>query len=153
MEDFRTLIYDVPKSRQTPFNRQIVKDMSDDVCTLLTRQFSDLVSVLWCQNPNNEMTPQAANISQPPRMRYSEKDFTTELSWFHCHEQLYILLRQYWPCTCQRNHKDKLGDCEKIMLRLRSSWTHPGLPTGEFDVKLYHGQFNINCNICVQSEE
>ncbi|KAI9146878.1 Intracellular serine protease [Paramyrothecium foliicola] len=125
LEDFRTLVYDVPKSRQTPFNRQLVKNMAEDVCTLLTARFSDLVSVLWRRNPNSEMTPQAAKISQPPKMRYSEKDFTTELSWFHCHEQLYVLLRQYWPCTCQGNHKDKLGDFDGVGFSL----PFPDLPT------------------------
>ena len=127
--------------------------MPDDIVPLYTRQFSDFVIMLWCRNPNSEMNPRAAKIPQPPKMRYSEKDFTTELPWFHSHEQLYALLRQYWPCTCQKSHKDKLGDCENIMLRLRSNWTHPGLPTGEFHIKLYHGQSNINCNVCVQSEE
>ncbi|KAF7537671.1 hypothetical protein G7054_g3547 [Neopestalotiopsis clavispora] len=74
--------------RQTDHNHQIVKNLPDGICKLLAGQCFNLVRVLCHRNPNMEMPPQAAKIPQPPKMRYSEKDFTTELSWFHCHEQL-----------------------------------------------------------------
>lgn len=153
MEDFRTLISEVPKSRQAPFQRPIIKEMSTEVCSVLGSRVSYFTGLLWCQNPQSKMTPQAARVSQPSRLRYSKKDFENQPTWSHFHEQLYALLQRHWPCSCGRNHESKLGDCQKIMLRLQSAWTHPELIAGEFDIKLQHDLANIDCNICIQAEK
>ncbi|KAH8898070.1 subtilisin-like protein [Thozetella sp. PMI_491] len=96
LEDFRTLISEVPKSRQVPFNRPIIKDMSTEVCAVLGSRISDFTYLLWCQNPQSKMTPQAARVSQPSRLRYSKKDFEGQPT---CpHTILKELRRLQQPC-------------------------------------------------------
>lgn len=96
---------------------------SVDGCQLLSSQISDFSDLLWRQNPQSEMIPTASKIPQPRRMRYSLKDFQTELSRLHCYKKLYILLCKYWPCPCGDSHDKKLGGCMNIMLCLDTPWT------------------------------
>src|SRR5436190_606050 len=139
LEDLRTFVLEIPKSRQTTINnRPILKDVSIDGCKLLSSQISNLSDLLWQQNPQSEIIPAASKIPQQRRMRYSLRDFQTESSRRHCNNELHILVCKYWPCSCGGNHDKKLGSCVNIMLCLQSDWTHPGLAFGEFDIILQH---------------
>lgn len=144
---------DLPKSRQiTINNRPILKNISIDVCRLLSLQISDLNRLLWRQNPQSELTPTASKIPQQCRMRYSPKDFQTNLSRRHRSEELHILLGKYWPCSCGKSHNRMLGSCMNIMLCLQSGWTRLGQAFGEFDLLLLNGLDPLHCSVIIQPE-
>lgn len=144
---------EIPKIHQTTTNnRSILKAISKDGCQLLSSQISQLISFLWQQNPQSEMPSTASKIPQQRRMRYSLKDFRTDFVQWHRNNELHLLLCNFWPCPCAKDHDKKLGSYVNIMLCLQSGWTHPGLAQGEFDIILQHDLFPLYCNISIQTE-
>lgn len=144
---------ELSKSQQKRINnRPILKDITIDVCQLLSSQISALILLLWQQNPQSELTPTASKIPEQRSMRYSSKDFETKLSRRHRSNELRILLGRYWPCSCGESHEKMLRSCMNIMLCLQSGWTCLGRAFGEFDLLLQNSLVPLHCNVIIQAE-
>jgi hypothetical protein len=153
LDNFRTFVSEIPKSRQTTTNnRFILKDITIDGCRLLSAQISTFILLLWQLNPQSELTPTASKIPQQRRMRYSSRDFQVELSRCQYSSELYTLLCNYWPCSCGKNHDKMLGGCMNIMLCLHSRWTHSKRTSGEFDLLFRHDMVPLYCSVSIQTE-
>lgn len=124
--------------------------MAEDVIELLSLRVSTLDILLCRESPQSEIAPIASEHLQKQDRWYSEKAFQSYLSRCRGYEDLYSLLREYWPCPCGADHENKLGSCMNIMLCLQSGWTHPKLAIGEYDMIFQHELTPLHCSITIQ---
>lgn len=93
-----------------------------------------------------------SNLHNLGRKRYSQKDFQQPISARQRSDELYKLLCHNWPCKCNEDHKEKLGSCAYVKLRLRPDWMLGGTPPSNFDLIL-HGEDIIprDCNVEIKT--